>query len=327
MSNSSKNLILLVNLGTPAKLTKTAIAKFLWCFLRDHRVVSLPKFLWYPILLGIILPFRGKRLLKQYKQIWHASGSSPLVHYTMLQAQNLTQELHHIASDFIVEYAFSYTSPDIETVLKKLHHKYNLNKLIVIPLYPQFSSTTTLSVWDGITRYYARQKYLPEIHFIHGFAARYLYINALTKSIRASWSEFGRAEHLVISYHSLPQKLIQSGDCYYEECQLTTRLLVEQLGLQDEEYSISFQSRFGFATWLTPATVEVVTKLAKRGVTKLDIICPGFMSDCLETLEEIAVINKNVFMANGGVEYKYIPCLNDSTECTTLLIDLVRNYL
>ena len=311
----NKHVVLLVNLGSPNFLSLPSIRKFLGLFLSDKRVVNLPKILWYPILYGIILTFRAKRLLKQYTKIW-VFDNSPLIHYTKIQAKKLSQ------SGYIVKYAFSYANPLIHDVLSEIHTEIKPNKLTIIPLYPQFSSTTTLPVFDSVSGFYKNKYYMPEINFISDFASNNIYIDAVVTSIRESWIKNGKAQKLVFSYHGLPLDIIRRGDEYYNQCKLSTKLIIEKLGLNVDDYIVAFQSRFGAQKWLSPATNTTLATLAKNGIRSVDIICPGFVCDCLETLEEIAILNKAVFIAAGGDKYNYIPCLNDSDDFIDVLINL-----
>lgn len=311
----SKNVILLVNLGSPNSLSISSIRKFLSLFLSDKRVVNLPKLLWYPILYGIILTFRAKKLLKQYTKIW-LFDNSPLIHYTKIQADKLSQK------GYIVKYAFSYASPLISDVLSEIQNTIKPDKLTVIPLYPQFSSTTTLPVFDSISSFYKKKYYMPEIKFISDFASNSLYIEAIVNMITESWQKNGRSQKLVFSYHGLPLNIIKRGDAYFSQCELTTKLVVEKLGFGVNDYIMAFQSRFGAQKWLSPATNIVLASLAKSAIKSVDIICPGFVSDCLETLEEIAILNKEVFLNAGGSSYNFIPCLNDREELIEMLSNL-----
>jgi len=320
--SAKKHLVLLVNLGSPNYATFSAVRTFLKKFLSDKRVVNLPRFLWYPVLYGIILSIRAKKLVAKYKLIW-LKDNSPLIHYTHLQAQQLSASLS--ASDYIVKSAFSYARPYIDEVLALAEQEANIHTLTVIPLYPQYSSTTTAPVFDEISRYYSRKKYIPTLRLINSFYTQPQYIAAIVNKIHQAWSAHGRGEVLVFSYHSLPVSLIKAGDSYYDECIATTNLIVAALGLKQHEYKLAFQSRFGVNKWLTPATSATILSLATSGIKKLDIVCPGFIADCLETLEEIAIMNKELFIANGGEVYNYIACLNDDKQLTELLKHLVTS--
>lgn len=313
-------IILLVNLGSPNELTVSSIRQFLREFLSDKRVIALSRILWYPILYGVILPFRAKKLLKQYQYIWlHAQ--SPLIYYTKIQKENLQ---HKFTDDIVVEYAFSYAKPHIKDVLHDLHNKYTIDKLTVLPLYPQFSSTTTASVFDEIAKFYATKKYLPQLNFIRDFHDNIYYIEAIASLIAKHFAKYGKPERLVFSYHSLPIKIIQSGDVYYEQCLTSATLIAKQLNLAHDEYQITFQSKFGAGKWISPSTASVLALLPKSGIKSISIVCPGFISDCLETLEEIETTNRKLFMDNGGSTYKYIPCLNHSDLSIDLLHQLTK---
>ncbi len=321
MTNQKIKAIILVNLGSPDRLEVRAIRKFLQNFLSDKRVIGLPRLLWIPILYGVILPFRSSKLLKKYREIWHnKSNSSPLVHYTKLQANNLSQMV--TTNDTIIRYAFSYSTPIISDILDELHTSYDLETLRVIPLYPQFSSTTTAPIFDKILGYYKTKKSIPSISILRGFADNVLYIDAVVNKIKKSFEINGRGEKLIFSYHSLPVAIINAGDTYYDECFLTTKHIVKLLGLETDEWVITFQSKFGANKWLSPVTTDTLCDLAKSGIKSIDIVCPGFVSDCLETLEEIAIMNKDKFLVNGGVHYNYISCINDSELTTKLLYNL-----
>lgn len=313
-------IILLVNLGSPNQLTLPSIRMFLRKFLSDKRVVGLPRILWYPVLYGIILPFRASRLLKQYCYIW-LNGKSPLIYYTEQQQAMLEQKFKN---EKIIVHAFSYAKPDINDVLIRLHCQYNITDLMVIPLYPQFSSATTSPVFDQVADFYSDKKYLPQLKFVSDFHNNDYYIAAIANSIERHFVKYGKPQRLVFSYHSLPVKIIQAGDKYFEQCLATTALIVNKLNLNQGDYIITFQSRFGRGKWISPTTAATMMDLAKSGINHIAVVCPGFISDCLETLEEIDVINRDIFMDNGGEQYYYISCLNGSEQCIDLLYQLVK---
>lgn len=321
MIKANKSIVLLVNLGSPDELSTNAISRFLSKFLTDKRVINLPRILWYPILFGLIIPTRSQKLLKQYKKIWHGSGKSPLVYYTETQSQQLSQLI--LDSNIIVKHAFCYSTPGISEVLTQIQNDYEVKSLLVIPLYPQFSSTTTLAVFDQITRFYKNKYYLPMIKFINEFYANMDYIQAIVNKIRVSWEINGRADKLIFSYHSLPKVIINKGDVYYEQCLATVRNVVSKLELNKNEYAITFQSKFGRQEWLSPATSDKLMEYARQNLS-VDIVCPGFLSDCLETLEEINITNRKLFLKNGGAKYTYIRCLNADMELTKILYELVN---
>ena len=320
MSQSAKKLILLVNLGSPEDLSAGAIRNFLRQFLSDQRVVGLPKLLWYPILYGIILPIRAKKLLHKYAQIWLKEHGTPLSHYTHCQAEKL-QAL--VSNDCIVDYAFCYGSRSIASQLSNLGKEHSFNELVVLPLYPQYSSSTTAAVFDQVSEYYRQAYYIPRINFINSFAANSDYITALANQVREQWLLAGRSNKLMVSFHSVPVKLVESGDSYIKECQATYHLLCQELGISTKNDAVlCFQSKFGKAKWVEPATDVVIKELAANGVKTLDVICPGFVSDCLETLEEVAIQYHDLFIQCGGTKLNYIRCLNDSPNLIKVLANL-----
>ena len=314
------NLILLVNLGSPDKLTIKDIRNFLRKFLSDRRVVDLPKILWYPILYLIILSFRPKKLIHKYKQIW-LNDASPLAYYTKCQANNLRQAI--CDDNTVVEYAFMYSNPDIVSILTQIEKSMAINTLKVIPLYPQYSSTTIAPVFDVIANYYANKKYIPSMKILNSFYNNDKYVIAVANIIVESRKHYN-SDKLIFSYHSIPQNLITAGDTYYVECLETTNLIANKINLKPSEYMVTFQSKFGSQKWLTPVTSDVIKELALDGVKNIDVVCPGFVADCLETLEEINIMNREVFINNGGESYNYIKCLNDSFAFTGALKDLVK---
>lgn len=316
---AKKKIILLVNLGSPNELSVSAIRLFLAKFLSDKRVVNLPRILWYPILYGVILPFRSKKLLKLYNKIWHKSGISPLIYYTNAQAEKLAG---NYTNNVIVRSAFCYSDPEIKDLLIDMHTQYEITDLKVIPLYPQFSSTTTLPVFDQVANFYKNKYYLPNIQIVRGFHDNEKYINLITDKIKYSWDKNGKADRLILSYHSLPLNIIAHGDLYYDECKKSSELIAKKLNLTANDYMVTFQSKFGRQKWLTPATNLALMALAQKKMS-VDIICPGFVSDCLETLEEINVTNRELFMLNGGLDYTYIECLNDDDYFVNVIKDII----
>ena len=319
----NKKIILLVNLGSIDSLTTKSIKSFLKCFLLDKRVVNLPKFFWYPLLNFIILPLRSRRLLGSYKKIW-INGNSPLKHHTINQTNKLKKMFDN--ESIVVEYAFSYSEPLLCNVLKSLSNKYNISDLTIIPLYPQFSTSTTSSVFDILYKFYQNKGVIPNIKFISSFYKHEMFINAIVNKIKKFWNtNKNNSEFLVFSYHGLPVKMIESGDVYYTHCIETTKLIVDKLNLPNLNYKVCFQSKFGTNKWIGPSTIDTLRQLAKQNVKSVDIICPGFVSDCLETLEEICILNKDAFIENGGINYRYIECLNDNDDFISFLCYLI-NY-
>lgn len=318
MKTKIDKLILLVNLGSPQRLEVSAIRAFLREFLSDKRVVGLPRWLWYPILYGIILPIRAKKLLHKYKQIWHNSGMSPLTYFTQSQGDKLAQ---YAAQNEKVDYAFCYGHDSIKSKLAYLEENYSFAKLVIIPLYPQYSSSTSAPVFDQVSQYYMNRYYIPQIEFINSFARHDLYIKALANSIRIHWQKHGKGDKLLLSFHSVPVKLVKNGDTYVDECNETRKLLCHELGLSNNDVMISFQSKFGKAEWVTPATDATIKELATY-TKNIDVICPGFVSDCLETLEEVAITYCELYHENGGNELRYIECLNDDESLIRILANL-----
>ncbi len=320
MTQTVKKLVLLVNLGSPETLSVGAIRNFLRQFLSDQRVVGLPKLLWYPILYGIILPIRAKKLLHKYAQIWLKDHGTPLSYYTRCQAESL-QKL--VGSKYVVDYAFCYGSRSIAARLNELSETHRFSDLTIIPLYPQYSSSTTAAVFDQVSDYYRQAYFVPRINFVNSFATHPAYITALANQVRNQWNKNERGDKLMVSFHSIPVKLVESGDSYIQECSATYQLLCQELGINAETDAVlCFQSKFGKAKWVEPATEAVTKELAANGVKTLDVICPGFVSDCLETLEEVAIQYHDLFIQSGGTKLNYIPCLNDNQDLIKILSDL-----
>ncbi|MBE0468464.1 MAG: ferrochelatase [Methyloprofundus sp.] len=317
-----KKGILIVNLGSPEKLTVRAVRKFLRQFLGDPRVVNLPRLLWWVILNFFVLPFRPQKSKAAYAEVWTERGS-PLTYLT----QDLTDKVathYQQDSDVTVAMAMSYSPPSLTTQLHKLQ-KAQCEQITIVPLYPQYSSTTTASVFDAVATELMQWRYIPELHFISDYHQHHLYINAIADSIEQAWQKQAANELLLMSFHGLPDVLTKKGDPYYYQCLKTAELIAQKLNLQDDKWRVVFQSRFGKAKWLQPYCVETLMQLPEEGFKNIDIICPGFAIDCLETLEEINMTNKEIFFAAGGEQYRYISCLNDSEANVQLMIDLIEN--
>lgn len=314
---SPRQGVLLVNLGTPSEPTPQAIARYLKEFLSDQRVIELPHFIWQPILRGIILQTRPKRLQHNYQSIWLDDGS-PLLVYTQSLAEQIQQQL---GESFDVQIAMNYGEPNIRDLM---HYFSNVESLTVLPLFPQYSATTTASVFDKITQICQQWRHIPSMNFIHHYYQYPGYIEALAQHIEAYWQQHGRAEVLMMSYHGLPKKYTKKGDPYRQQCTLTSRRLADRLGLQDHQWRMTFQSRFGFDEWLKPYTDITLAKMPKQeGIKSVQVICPGFPIDCLETLEEIDQTNRELFKDNGGEHFSYIPALNNATLQADYLTQLV----
>ncbi|WP_019617014.1 ferrochelatase [Psychromonas ossibalaenae] len=311
----TKRAVLLVNLGTPESPDTKSVRQFLRDFLSDKRVVDTPRLIWLPILYLIILPFRSKRVAKLYKKIWF-ENDSPLRFYTEQQTLKLGASLS--VENIRAEYAVTYGHPSIASQMEMLQEQ-GVTDLTVLPLYPQYSVSTTASVFDQLSAAVKQQFNFPAINFIHDYHDHPLYIAALVNSIKKSWLENGQAELLVFSFHGIPKRYVTLGDVYQMHCESTVQLVIEALGLNESQYKLCYQSRVGREEWLKPYLDNFLPETVKSGTKTLDIISPAFACDCLETLEELAIENRELFLTCGGEKYNYIPCLNDSDEHISLL--------
>lgn len=317
--------ILLVNLGTPDAPTTAAVRRFLKLFLSDPRVVELPRLLWWLILNGVILRFRPSRSAKAYREIWTDDGS-PLLLYSRAIANGVRDRLEQISPGrYRVKLAMAYSEPFVASAINELQAA-GARRLLVLPLYPQYSGTTTASVFDLVTRKLQTMRWIPETRFINQYHDEPGYVAALVASVREYWEKRGRGDHLLFSFHGIPQYTLTGGDPYHCQCQKTGRLVASALGLDDDDWTLSFQSRVGRDEWLRPYTDETVAMLAGSGVKRLDVMCPGFSTDCLETLEEIAMQNAEFFEDAGGKSLHYIPALNDRDDHIELLSSLVERH-
>ncbi|MCW1435431.1 ferrochelatase [Citrobacter freundii] len=316
----TKTGILLANLGTPDAPTPEAVKRYLRQFLSDQRVVDTSPALWWPLLRGVILPLRAPRVAKLYQSIWMEDGS-PLMVYSKAQQQALAQRLPNTP----VALGMSYGSPSLESAVDELLAS-GVEHMVVLPLYPQYSCSTVAAVWDELARILARKRSIPGISFIRDYADDSSYIDALAKSARDSFAQHGEPDLLLLSYHGIPQRYANEGDDYPQRCRDTTRELVSALGLPPEKVMMTFQSRFGREPWLTPYTDETLKMLAEKGTRHIQVMCPGFAADCLETLEEIAVQNREIFLEAGGKQYEYIPALNATPEHIEMMVKLTAAY-
>ncbi|MGZ3183416.1 MAG: ferrochelatase [Telluria sp.] len=318
--------IVLVNLGTPEAPTRGAVRRYLKEFLSDPRVVEIPRALWWWILHLAILPFRSGQSARKYETIWTREGS-PLKVHTQKQAMLLRGLLgergHH---DVNVVMAMRYGSPSLPAVLDQLKAE-GAARILVLPAYPQYAGSTTASVADAVFAHYRRVRNLPELRFVRGYHDHEAYIGALAASVRAHWDAHGRAEMLVLSFHGVPKRTLLRGDPYHCECHKTARLLAQKLRLGEGDYLVTFQSRFGRAEWLQPYTQPTLEALARSGVKSVDVMCPGFTSDCLETLEEINLEVRHAFEQAGGQQYHYIPCLNEAPKWIEALAEIAEQHL
>ncbi|NCX93479.1 MAG: ferrochelatase [Gammaproteobacteria bacterium] len=310
--------ILLINLGTPNAPTARAVRRYLREFLSDPRVIEVPRLIWWFILNGIILNIRPFKSAKLYQAIWTEQGS-PLLIESQKQKEALQAAL---GEGFIVKLGMRYGSPSIQSALAELQ-KEGVQKIIALPLYPQYSAATTASTFDAIAQVFSKWRALPEFHFIRDYHQHPLYIEALAQQIRSFWTTHPKPDCLLFSFHGLPEKCVQKGDPYAKQCFKTAHLVAKALGLSELEWRVSFQSRVGFARWLQPYTSECLKEWGEHRLDTVHVTCPGFSADCLETLEEIAVQNREVFLSHGGKHFEYIPALNDSKNHIELLKRLV----
>ncbi|AIX74512.1 MAG: ferrochelatase [Mixta calida] len=311
--------VLLVNLGTPDAPTTPAVKRYLKQFLSDKRVVDTPRWLWWPILNGIILPIRSPRVSKLYASVWMEEGS-PLLVYSKRQRDALAAQL-----DIPVELGMSYGNPSLKSAMDSLMAQ-GVTRLIVLPLYPQFSCSTVAAVWDGLSSVFAGYRSMPDVHFIRDYAEHPAYIAALKASVERSFAKNGKPDLLVLSFHGIPQRFANEGDDYPQRCRDTTDALTRALGLSENEVMMTFQSRFGREPWLTPYTDETLRGLPAKGVRHIQIMSPGFSADCLETLEEINEQNREFFLHAGGEKFEYIPALNDDEEHIAMMLALVNAH-
>jgi len=318
---TKKTGVLLANLGSPTAPTTKAVRRFLGEFLWDKRVVNIPRPVWWVILNCFVLPFRPKKSAHAYQTIWDAEKGSPLVFFTRQLAEKVAEQL--IAKDITVDYVMRYGEPSMATQLRRFKDL-GIDDIIVLPLYPQYSSTTTASIYDALINELNTWRYLPSFRFISDYHQNEAHITALANSITQAWDEQPKNDLLVMSFHGLPEVLTKMGDPYFYQCQKTAALIAEKLGLRDSEWKLVFQSRFGKAEWLKPYCVQTLEELPKQGIKSVDLVCPGFAVDCLETLEEIAITNKEIFIEAGGEQYRYIPALNDSDAQVNSIISLLE---
>ncbi|MGB1556218.1 MAG: ferrochelatase [Oceanococcaceae bacterium] len=315
MTNKRRG-VLLVNLGTPDAPTPAGVRRYLAEFLADPRVVEVPRPLWLALLYLVILPLRSKRVAGNYAKIWTERGS-PLRYYTEDQAQALAEH-----TGLPVAAAFRYGQPSLSQGLQQLEAA-GVEEIVVLPLYPQNSATTTATIFDRLAQLWRKRRDLPSLRFIADYPTHPLYIEALAHQVRQYWEEHDRSAHLLLSFHGLPARNVALGDPYQSQCEATADALAQALELEGGSWSLSYQSRFGPAEWLQPYTEPRLEELARSGVQSVDVLCPGFAVDCLETLEEIAIGARECFEAAGGQHFQYIPALNASPSLTRLLADLV----
>ena len=317
--------VLLVNLGTPDAPEKGAIRRFLGEFLSDPRVVEIPRAAWLPILNGVILNTRPGKIQDKYASVWMPEGS-PLMVWSRRQTQAVRDQLRVRGINAEIELGMRYGEPSLAGTIDELRRR-GCRRILVLPLYPQYAASTTATVVDKIAAHAARLRDQPEFRFVQRFYDDPGYIDALARRVHESWQAQGRGQVLIMSFHGLPKRSVQLGDPYYAECLATGRLLARRLELTDDQYVVTFQSRFGAAEWLQPYTEPTIEQLARQGITEVDVVCPGFAADCLETLEEIAQGCEETFLHAGGRTLRYIPALNDSKPWIEALTDLVERNL
>ena len=318
--------IVLVNLGTPDAPTRKAVRRYLKEFLSDPRVVEIPRLVWWCILNLIILPFRSGQSAAKYKMIWTREGS-PLKVHTQAQATLLRGQLGERGHrNLTVAMAMRYGSPSLPEVLDSLKAA-GVDRIAILPAYPQYSATTTGSIYDAVFDHYKQVRNVPELRMVKHYHDHEGYIDALCESIESHWDTNGRGEKLVMSFHGVPKRTLMLGDPYHCECHKTARLVATRLRLEPKDYLVTFQSRFGKAEWLQPYTAPTLVELAKGGLKRVDLICPGFTSDCLETLEEISMEAKHDFLAAGGKEFHYIACLNESPKWIKGLAEIAEQHM
>jgi len=318
--------VLVVNLGTPDSPSYFAVQRYLREFLGDRRVIDTSRLFWLPLLYCIILPFRPIRTVRNYRKVW-MRGGSPLAVYSKRLTAKIGDVLRaRLGKDLVVMLGMTYGNPSIASVIRSMAEQ-NVKRLLVLPLYPQYCSSTTGSVFDRTSRVLQRWRWLPETRFVNDYYDDPGYIDALTASIENHWAKAGGRSHLILSYHGIPAVYVKEGDPYQTQANTTTRLIVSRLGLAPEDYSHCYQSRFGNVVWLQPYTEDTLKALAKRGLRKLTVVSPSFAVDCLETLEEVAMEYRDKFLELGGEELSLVPALNDDDRHAELLSTIIERQI
>lgn len=320
-ADTARTAVLLVNLGTPDAPTPAAVRRYLAEFLHDWRVVDLSRWLWCPALHGVILPWRARKVARTYAAIWGEDGS-PLLALSRKLADGLQAALPEVT----VRLAMRYGNPSLPMVLRELHDA-GLGRLIVLPLYPQYSATTSASVFDAVAKELAGWRCVPVLDFVADYHRDAGWVAAVAASIRAHRAAHGSGEKLLFSFHGIPQRYADAGDPYPAQCLASAKAIAAALGLRDDQWRLAYQSRFGREPWLQPYTDHTLEALARDGVKRVDVVCPGFAVDCIETLEEIAVENADIFRRAGGETLGYIPCLNDEPAHVDALAALLKPRL
>jgi ferrochelatase len=325
-SQNDKVGVLVTNLGTPDAPKKAELKRYLKEFLSDPRVVEVPRLLWWMILNLVILNIRPKRSAKAYETVWTERGS-PLMYHTQDQANALRDHLKQQYGDnIVVEFAMRYGSPSVDSAVDKMLHQ-GVRKLLVLPLYPQYCASTTGSTFDAIAQSFSKRRWIPELRFVTHYHDNVDYIKAVADKIKVHWEQHDRADKLIFSYHGIPKRYLLNGDPYHCECHKTSRLIAAELGLTENEHFTSFQSRFGREEWLKPYTDHSLKAFPAQGVKSVQIVCPGFAADCLETIEEIGEENRDYFLEAGGERYEYIAALNADEAHIQALSKLLESHL
>lgn len=323
--DTSSTGILITNLGTPDEATPAAVRRYLAEFLSDPRIVEAPRWIWWFVLHAVILRIRPKPVSKAYQKVWTEEGS-PLLSISQKQQKLLQDAITpHFKGKVKVELAMRYGNPSIKNALLNLKDA-GAQRILVFPLYPQYSATTTASTFDAIADELKTWRWIPELRFIQHYHEHESYIQALVSSISCYQEKHGVPEKLLFSFHGLPQRYLDQGDPYFCECHKTARLVAEKMGLNDDQWILAFQSRFGREEWLKPYADKTLIKLAKEGVKNVQVCCPGFSADCLETLEEINVENRDYFLNAGGEKFEYIPALNDDVEHIGMMGQIIKQH-
>jgi ferrochelatase len=318
----ARTAVLLVNLGTPDSRTPRAVRRYLRQFLSDPRVIEVPRVLWLPILYAFVLTTRPKHSARKYASIWYPEGS-PLRVHTERQARLLGERLE---PQVRVEFAMRYGEPSIPGTLARLKSE-GSERVLLFPLYPQYAASTTASTLDHATEFLRRTRNIPEIRLVKEFHDHPAYVAALAGLVRDHWRQAGRPDKLIMSFHGLPRYTLARGDPYAQQCLQTARLLAERLGLADSEWQAAFQSRFGRTAWVEPYTAPTLAEYGRQGVRRVDVVCPGFVADCLETLEEIGIEARKTFLDSGGAEFHLLPCLNERADWIDALAAIARQHL
>ena len=318
----AKTAVLLINLGTPDSHAPSAVRRYLRQFLSDPRVIEIPRVLWLPILYAFVLTTRPSQSARKYAKIWYPEGS-PLRVHTERQTRLLGERL---GPQVRVEFAMRYGEPSIPRALARLKGD-GCERVLLFPMYPQYAASTTASALDHVTEFLRRTRNIPEIRLVKEFHDHPAYIDALAGLVQEHWRQSGRPDKLLMSFHGLPQYTLARGDPYAQECRQTARLLAGRLGLAESEWQAAFQSRFGRTAWIEPYTASTLSEYARQGVRRVDVVCPGFVADCLETLEEIGIEARRTFLDSGGAEFHLLPCLNERADWIDTLAVISREHL